>query len=110
MRSNVVLLVSFASIAFAVLIQDATHDSLTKLRESHHLVLTAFVSKSLDFLKDFNHHFKTTAEAVRSPLVTVDCDKETKLCEDYDINAFPAVRLFKGNETTRYRGRRTSSA
>ncbi|KAF2256452.1 hypothetical protein BU26DRAFT_574581 [Trematosphaeria pertusa] len=43
------------------------------------------------------------------------CDEEKELCGSYDVNAYPAVRLFKKNggkdvEVTRYRGRRTKRA
>ncbi|KAF2471662.1 uncharacterized protein BDR25DRAFT_222865 [Lindgomyces ingoldianus] len=107
------LLLAFSPFwASAVLIQHASKSTFNKLLNENKLVFSAFTSKSIESLSSFNTNFELASEDVKTPFVTVDCGEEIELCKEHDVNAYPAVRLFRnhGNETNRYRGRRTSSA
>ncbi|KAF2184311.1 hypothetical protein K469DRAFT_688791 [Zopfia rhizophila CBS 207.26] len=103
-------LTALLSLASASLISDVSKDTFQKLRKDHEAVLAAFTSKSLESLQPFNENFESAAQDVKTPLITIDCAKDADLCQEHDVKAYPAIRLFKRNETKRYRGRRTSSA
>jgi hypothetical protein len=79
----------------------------------------AFTSPTLDLLQPFHAAFDEGAVTVKTPFVKIDCEKEQELCDEYDVNEYPAIRLFERNVDgkgsreavwTRYRGRRTKTA
>jgi len=44
-------------------------------------------------------------------VVSVDCAAKPRLCDEYDVASYPAIRLFHGDgRVDRYRGARRSSA
>ncbi|KAF2677269.1 hypothetical protein K458DRAFT_320036 [Lentithecium fluviatile CBS 122367] len=104
----------------AALVQDASRSNFERLLKQHELVLTAFSSDTYEPVRTFSTIFEQVAEKVQTPSILINCDSENELCKEYDINAYPAIRLFKTrsrtdeneNETemTRYRGKRTKEA
>lgn len=101
-------------LATASLIPDVTQKAFETLLKDNNLLLTSFSSRTFEPVQSFYRTFEEAAENARTPFVTVDCDEEKDLCKEYDVNAYPAVRLFKRGvnevEMTRYRGRRTKKA
>lgn len=100
-------------------------DTIERTLKENNLVLVAFTSGTLETLQPFQSVFDEVAKSVKIPCITFDCEEETQLCEEYDINAYPAVRLFKKRETEnetgsdgpkmelevlRYRGKKTKNA
>lgn len=60
-------------------------------------------------------------QQLQTKVIMIDCDVEVKICRQFDVNEYPAIRLYQrgkaeegliGEETTliRYRGRRTEHA
>lgn len=104
-----------SSLVTAELFQDVTRSRFEALLQENDLLLTAFTSRTLESLEPFHDTFTKAAVNVSTPLVTIDCDKETKLCKEQDINAYPTIRLMAKNDgqeldVIRYRGRRTKNA
>lgn len=106
----VLLFVALLARVSAELMPDASRDTFQQLREDNRLVLAAFTSKSVDSELPFHAAFASAAEDSETPFVTIDCAEEAEWCKELDVNAYPAVRLFKGDEMVRYRGKKTSSA
>lgn len=111
--------ISLASIPLlttAILMQDVTQAGFETLLKDNDLLLAAFSSRTYEFVQPFHKLFEESAASVKTPYVIIDCDEEQELCARYDVNAYPAVRLFKRKddeeevEVTRYRGKRTKSA
>jgi hypothetical protein len=106
-------------ITSATLIRNPSKNSFKTLLSQNNLLLTAFSSLSYEPTQSFIKVFEQAAETIKTPCVLIDCDKEKELCKEYDVNAYPAVRLFKKGwkendgddetdlEVTRYRGKRT---
>jgi len=103
----------------ATLLQDVSRTDFESLLEQQELLLTAFSSRTYEPVQPFFKVFEQVAESVRTTSIVINCDDEKELCEEYDINAYPAVRLFRkrenrddgaGPEVMRYRGKRTKEA
>lgn len=121
---------SFPLLSFAAFARDVKSSEFKSLLEGNELVVAAFTSNALESLRLFDKIFDQTAEALNTPLVRIDCDSEVELCKEYDVNAYPAVRLFKKSmksgdttegagdgetrqsaiEVIRYRGKKTRNA
>jgi hypothetical protein len=110
------LLASCASaLATSNIIQYPTHDDFNSQLQDNERLLVSFTSQSLDSVIAFNNIFIQSAENSSTPLVSINCDTESSLCAEHDINAYPTVRLFERSQeaeirTTRYRGPRTPKA
>jgi hypothetical protein len=101
----------------ATLLQDVSKSDFGSLIKEHELLLTLFSSRNYEPVHHFFKVFEHAADSVQTPSIIVNCDEEKELCKEYDINAYPAVRLFKRRsednadvEITRYRGKRTKEA
>lgn len=99
----------------AILMQDVTKAGFETLLKDNELLVVAFSARTFAPVQAFHEAFGEAAESVKTLCVIIDCDEEKELCGSYDVNAYPAVRLFKKNggkdvEVTRYRGRRTKRA
>jgi hypothetical protein len=106
-------------IASAILSQPLERRDFDRLLMENDLLFVAFTSPTLDLLQPFHAALDQGAVTVTTPFVKINCEEEQELCDEYDVNEYPAIRLFernvdrKGNEKavwTRYRGRRTKSA
>lgn len=61
--------------------------------------------------KSLESEWISAAEELEDSLVSIDCVSETSLCEEYEVISYPAIRLFRGDESvTRYRGPRKASS
>jgi protein disulfide-isomerase A1 len=105
---------------------DADLATFEQLTTTNDLLLAAFTSNSLEPLGIFHKVFEKAGANLDTPFVKVNCDEEKELCKIYDVNAYPAIRLFKrseqsgevvkgqeheqGVEVVRYRGKKTKNA
>ncbi|CAO2658601.1 Nn.00g063240.m01.CDS01 [Neocucurbitaria sp. VM-36] len=104
-----------SSLVAAEFFHDVTQSRFEALLQDNSLLLTAFTSRTLESLESFHEIFAKAATNVSTPLATIDCDRETELCNEQDINVYPTIRLLAINEghelqVIRYRGRRTKNA
>ena len=81
--------------------------------------LMGFSSQTLEPVQVFHQTMQELAndQHVKTKIHLIDCDVQKELCELYDVNEYPAIRLFKagrcvkdGIVTRRYRGRKTTHA
>jgi protein disulfide-isomerase A1 len=73
-------------------------------------VLASFQAPGISLGSSFEREYEEAARELKSPLVVIDCEKETDLCRDYDVSSYPAIRFFNGLDTSvRYRGGRKAS-
>jgi len=129
MRSStfVCLLATSLASCTARLIEDVSGNGFGTLLTEHRMLLAAFTTRSFEALHPFHDDFEAAADTVETPFVVVDCEFERDMCQEFDVNAYPAIKLFKrkrkeeihddddnedgeGGEILRYRGRRTKHA
>lgn len=61
--------------------------------------------------KSLEPEWKSAVAQSEKPLLSIDCVSEAKLCEKHEIISYPAIRLFRGDESvSRYRGPRKVSS
>ena len=123
------LLTFFSTFSTARLIHDVTATGFDTLLQENNLLLVTFTSRNFEPLDPFHDILKEAADGMRTPFVMIDCDRVPELCLKYDVNAYPALRLFKKvesndenknedavedkeyrTEMTRYRGKKTKGA
>jgi protein disulfide-isomerase A1 len=112
------LLISFVSaLTAADLIEYPTQGAFNNLLDVNGILFVSFTSRTLESVGSFNNDFAKAAAGSSILSLAIDCDTETSLCSEYDINSYPAIRLFERDyrhgqklETTRYRGPRTPKA
>lgn len=84
--------------------------------ESNCRTLVGFSSRTFEPVQIFHQTMQKLAhdQQVKTKLHLVDCDVKKELCKLYDVNEYPAIRLFKagrcadnGIVTRRYRGKKT---
>ncbi|KAH7125194.1 hypothetical protein B0J11DRAFT_614619 [Dendryphion nanum] len=90
---------------FAHLIAAKLHPSIsspgfTTLLHTNDLVLTLFTSPQDPSLQPLNSIFEFTSLETKIPCAIIDCDIEATLCQNWDVNAYPAIRLFKSQKIT----------
>jgi protein disulfide-isomerase A1 len=114
MRTTTLLACWTPALAAATLLEDLTpkvFDTMLAVRGS---LLVSFTSKTLEPVIPFNNVFAEAADYSETLFVTINCDIETALCNKYDINAYPTIRIFDRKyaemHMSRYRGPKTSKA
>ncbi|KAF4630338.1 hypothetical protein G7Y89_g7802 [Cudoniella acicularis] len=71
------------------------------------MVLVAFVAPWTDTCKSLEPEWITASKTSELPLLSIDCDSDPKFCEQFGINSYPSIKLFRGSEKiNRYRGPR----
>jgi protein disulfide-isomerase A1 len=115
MRSTTLLTCWTSVLVAANFIKDPTQADFDGLLQVGSTLLVSFTSQTLESTRPFNSNFAKTAANSSTPFVTIDCDTETSLCSKYDINSYPALRLFDRDheskmQMSRYRGPRTPKA
>ncbi|KAF2490978.1 hypothetical protein BU16DRAFT_565901 [Lophium mytilinum] len=92
-------------------VENLSSNDFQRMIRENEVVLAAFTSKTVKLTDSFHNEFEQAARVLTSPLVMIDCAQEFNLCREYDVNAYPAVRLFRGsNESNTYRGPRKAPA
>ncbi|KAF2707090.1 hypothetical protein K504DRAFT_383805 [Pleomassaria siparia CBS 279.74] len=124
----VCLLSPFFLHSSARLVEDASKSGFASLLKENELLFATFTSRTTESLYPFHDVFEQAADDVKTPFVMINCEDEWDLCQEYDVNTYPALKLFKrrrnedddeietkhetdhGMEVMRYRGRRTKNA
>ncbi|BCS23477.1 protein disulfide-isomerase precursor [Aspergillus puulaauensis] len=91
-----------------------TQETFYDFISEHDLVLANFYAPWCRYSKALAPKFEKAATQLKKeniPLVKVDCTREEKLCSDFEIDAFPTLKVFRGPESHEPYdgGRRTDS-
>lgn len=79
-----------------------TQETFYDFMSEHDLVLANFYAPWCRYSKALAPEFETAATQLKKeniPLVKIDCTREEKLCSDFEIDAFPTLRVFRGPES-----------
>ncbi|KAF2262279.1 hypothetical protein CC78DRAFT_569879 [Lojkania enalia] len=88
------ILISLPVLCTATLIEFPSQKEFDQVYRNNVPLVVAFTSKTLKSLEPFHSAFSRASDTVKTPFVAIDCDKEVELCKEYDVNAYPAVRLY----------------
>lgn len=92
------------------LTKDTFHDFI----KSHDLVLAEFFAPWCGHCKALAPKYEEAATELKSkniPLVKVDCTEEEDVCQEYGIEGYPTLKVFRGLEDPKpYMGARQSEA
>lgn len=72
--------------------------------ENHDLVLANFYAPWCRYSKALAPEFEAAASDLKPlqvPLVKVDCTVESNICDDYDVRAYPTLKVFRGPDSYR---------
>jgi protein disulfide-isomerase-like protein len=79
-----------------------TEETFYDFMEEHDLVLANFYAPWCRYSKMLAPKFEAAAAELKNdkiPLVKVDCTREGRLCDDFDIRAYPTLKVFRGLES-----------
>jgi protein disulfide-isomerase A1 len=114
MRYSVPLCGLLASIALASDVHDLKKDTFKGFIEEHDLVLAEFFAPWCGHCKALAPEYETAATTLKEkdiPLVKVDCTEESDLCQEYGVEGYPTLKVFRGTEViSPYTGQRKADA
>ncbi|KAI1906129.1 protein disulfide-isomerase precursor [Ophidiomyces ophidiicola] len=110
--------ISFATSALATDAESSVHslkaDTFKEFISEHNLVLAEFFAPWCGHCKALAPEYETAATELKEkniPLVKVDCTEEASLCEEYGIEGYPTLKVFRGTESIKpYNGARKSQS
>jgi hypothetical protein len=104
------------TVAFAQTEVSASSQDFIQALDSKDPLLVLFTSRSATSLQSYTTIFQSADRNGGTRFMTFDCDLESELCSEYDINSYPTIRLFElgidglSRHVTRYRGPKTVKA
>jgi hypothetical protein len=104
------------TVASAQISGSSSSQDFQEALESKDPSLVLFTSLLAPSLRSYTTTFQSADRNSGTRFMTVDCDLESGLCNEYDVNSFPTIRLFElgsdgpSKHVTRYRGPRTVKA
>ncbi|KAF2177419.1 protein disulfide isomerase [Zopfia rhizophila CBS 207.26] len=114
MRYSVPLCGLLASLALASDVHELKKDTFKSFVEEHDLVLAEFFAPWCGHCKALAPEYESAATTLKEkdiPLAKVDCTEEQDLCQQYGVEGYPTLKVFRGPDNiTPYTGQRKADA
>lgn len=114
MRYSIALTAVLAGLGLASDVHELKKDTLKSFVEEHDLALIEFFAPWCGHCKALAPEYETAATTLKEkdiPLAKVDCTEETELCQEYGVEGYPTLKVFRGTENiSPYTGQRKADA
>ncbi|KAG1752745.1 thioredoxin-like protein [Suillus paluster] len=112
--ASVIALASFASAEDAEVPSDVlalTKDTFSSSVNPESLILVEFYAPWCGHCKALAPHYEEAATSLKEKeikLAKVDCVDQADLCQEYGVQGYPSLKVFRNGEPTDYSGARTA--
>jgi protein disulfide-isomerase A1 len=114
MKYTTVCAAFFAAVAAASDVKQLKTDNFKSFIEENDLVLAEFFAPWCGHCKALAPEYETAATTLKEkdiPLVKVDCTEEADLCQEYGVEGYPTLKVFRGPENiSPYGGQRKADS
>jgi protein disulfide-isomerase A1 len=114
MKYSTVCAAFFAAVAAASDVKQLKTDDFKSFIEENDLVLAEFFAPWCGHCKALAPEYETAATALKEKdiaLVKVDCTEEQDLCQEYGVEGYPTLKVFRGLENiSPYGGQRKADS
>ncbi|CBX98028.1 hypothetical protein IAQ61_010132 [Plenodomus lingam] len=114
MKYTTICAAFFAAIAAASDVEQLNKDTFKSFIEENDLVLAEFFAPWCGHCKALAPEYETAATTLKEKdikLIKVDCTEEADLCQEYGVEGYPTLKVFRGLETVSpYGGQRKADS
>ncbi|CAO2656177.1 Nn.00g049800.m01.CDS01 [Neocucurbitaria sp. VM-36] len=114
MKYSTICAAFFAAVAAASDVKQLNKDTFKSFIEENDLVLAEFFAPWCGHCKALAPEYETAATTLKEKdiaLVKVDCTEETELCQEYGVEGYPTLKVFRGPENVSpYGGQRKADS
>ncbi|KAI8939760.1 hypothetical protein NX059_003503 [Plenodomus lindquistii] len=114
MKYSTICAAFFAAIASASDVKQLNKDSFKSFIAENDLVLAEFFAPWCGHCKALAPEYETAATSLKEKdikLVKVDCTEEADLCQEYGVEGYPTLKVFRGTENVSpYGGQRKADS